>query len=154
MENQETQQIRETPQAGAPGSEAEPVLNHDGIGLELEQVRNLLVRTHGEKLGKDDPILMTVTILNAFLGELAKVNARHHQALVKVMSASTDKYIAEVKQGIDALTKELSSVSISTIKDVMEQEEVKRQAHAQTVKWASAIVTISALVNIVLLVFK
>lgn len=139
-------------QSGSP--EAEPVLNHDGIGLDLEQVRKIIVNTHGEAIGKDDPILMTVTIFNAFIGELAKVNERHHQALLGVMSASTDKYITEVKGSVDSLTKELSGASANAIQAAMQQDADARLEFGRDLKWTAAIITISALLNIAVFILQ
>ncbi|MBQ4133446.1 MAG: hypothetical protein IJD04_06930 [Desulfovibrionaceae bacterium] len=148
MENENRETIQKQ------GAEPEPVLSHDGIGLELEDVRNLLIQKHGENIGKDDPILMTVTILNAFLVELAKVNERHHQALTRVMSASTEQYITGVKTSVDGLKEKLSSASIDTIKAVLEQEDAKRQEHSQVMKWTSAIITMSALINVAVFILR
>ena len=54
----------------------------DGIGLSLEQVQELLAKTHKKVVDYHDPILMVVTMLNAHLAEvdmrkLAKVSMRY-----------------------------------------------------------------------------
>ncbi len=129
--------------------EPEPVITHDGRGLDLEQVRNLVMQQNNEILGKDDPLLIMVTILNAFIGEQEKVNDRHHNALVRIMSESTDKYITGVKNSVDTLSNELSNASVGTIKEVMQQEDLSRVKYGQNMKWATLIVGVSALVNVV-----
>ena len=129
--------------------EPEPVIAHDGVGLELEQVRNLVMQQNNEVLGKDDPLLIMVTILNAFIGEQETVNERHHNALVSVMGASTDKYITGVKKSVDTLSNELSTASVDTIREVMQQEDLRRVKHNQNMKWATLIIGASALVNVI-----
>ena len=47
---------------------SEPCLP-DGIGLTVDDVRVLLAQTNNTSLPVDDPLLMVVTILNAFLNE-------------------------------------------------------------------------------------
>ena len=53
----------------------------DGIGLSVEDVRALLARKHETSVPKDDPILMVVTILNAFLGRQDELQKKHEKAL-------------------------------------------------------------------------
>ena len=66
----------ETQNAGA----VSPALP-DGIGLTLDDVRALLAKEHETIVPKDDPMLMIVTLLNAYLGEVDKLHARHGKAL-------------------------------------------------------------------------
>lgn len=141
---------QDIPETASPetSSEPEPAIAHDGIGLSLEEVRGLLMQKNNEVVGLDDPILMQVTIFNAFLGEVEKVNARHHNALLAIMSASTDKYVQSVKNSVDTLTTELSSASVEAIKKVMQQEEIRRLKHSQAIKWTALIITVSALANV------
>ena len=53
----------------------------DGIGLSFDQVRTLLIQAHKTTMSDDDPMLMLVTINNAFLGEYDKLLDRHNEAL-------------------------------------------------------------------------
>ena len=71
----------ETQNAGA----VSPALP-DGIGLTLDDVRALLAKEHETIVPKDDPMLMIVTLLNAYLGEVDKLHARHGKALAALMA--------------------------------------------------------------------
>ena len=79
----------ETQNAGA----VSPALP-DGIGLTLDDVRALLAKEHETIVPKDDPMLMIVTLLNAYLGEVDKLHARHGKALAALMAGKTDAYVA------------------------------------------------------------
>lgn len=52
-----------------PKPKPKPVLA-DGRGLKYSEVRALLAEKHDSGISLDDPILMLVTILNVYLGEL------------------------------------------------------------------------------------
>jgi hypothetical protein len=58
------------PQAQSPAKEA---LLPDGIGLTLEQAKTLISQTSGIVLGNDEPALMGITVCNAYLGEVQKL---------------------------------------------------------------------------------
>ena len=81
----------ETQNAGA----VSPALP-DGIGLTLDDVRALLAKEHETIVPKDDPMLMIVTLLNAYLGEVDKLHARHGKALAALMAGKTDAYVKGV----------------------------------------------------------
>jgi hypothetical protein len=58
----------------------------DGIGLDLESVRTLLAQKHATVVDPDDPVLMLVTLQNAFLAEYEKLLARHNKALTSMLA--------------------------------------------------------------------
>ena len=87
----------ETQNAGA----VSPALP-DGIGLTLDDVRALLAKEHETIVPKDDPMLMIVTLLNAYLGEVDKLHARHGKALAAHMAGKTDAYVKGVQGATDA----------------------------------------------------
>ena len=93
----------------------EPALPHDGIGLSLDEVRNLIMQKNNEVIGLDDPLLMMVTINNAFLTEYEKLLEKHNKAISAIMSAKTEGYIKTVKGSVEKLTEELSSMSVAAI---------------------------------------
>ena len=51
--------------------------NAPGVGLTLEQIRSVVSKAHDVMLPKDDATLMIATILNAYLTEMDKLQARH-----------------------------------------------------------------------------
>ncbi|MDR2893700.1 MAG: hypothetical protein LBV80_11595 [Deltaproteobacteria bacterium] len=78
-------------QAEMPTVEAEPVLADDGRGISLEEARALLAMKHNLLVGKDDPILMLVTLMNAYLTEIEKQHKRHEKAMVALLTHETGK---------------------------------------------------------------
>ena len=64
------------PQPEPKKPEPEPILP-DGIGFTLEQAKALLAKEHKMILANDEPVLMGVTICNAYLAEVEKLHARY-----------------------------------------------------------------------------
>ena len=85
----------------------------DGIGLSLEQVQELLAKTHKKVVDYHDPILMVVTMLNAHLAEVEKLQARHKEGLGRLMADRTDAYVSGVAAAVGQLTDSLSSFATS-----------------------------------------
>jgi len=124
----------------------------DGIGMSLEQVRALLAHTHEAVIHKGDSILMVVTILNAHLAELEKLQARHEKGLTRIMAEKTDAYISGVKKGVAQLTDSLSSASVEGIRKVFDDHAARLQAFKNSTAWLAAIVGVSALLNVAVFV--
>ena len=131
----------------------EHVPSHDGLGLSIEEVRNLLMQKHEDVLGLDDPLLMMVTINNAFLGEYEKLLAKHNKAISAIMSAKTEGYIKTVKGSVEKLTEELSSASVETIQKVFHEHALTLNNFSHNTKWMSAIIWLAALVNVGVFIF-
>ena len=91
--------------------EPKPILP-DGIGFTLEQAKALLAKDHKMILANDEPVLMGVTICNAYLAEVEKLHARHKDGLGRLMSDKTDAYISGVATAVAQLTDSLSSASV------------------------------------------
>ena len=120
----------------------------DGIGMPLEQVRALLAHTHETVLDKADPILMVVTMLNAHLREVEKLQEKHQEGLGKFMADKTDAYVSGVKEGVAQLTDSLSSASVEGIRKVFDDHAARLQAFKNSTAWLAAIVGVSALLNV------
>ncbi len=124
----------------------------DEVGLSLEQVRALLAHTHEKVVDKADPILMVVTILNAHLAELEKLQARHKDGLGRLMADKTDAYVSGVAVAVGQLTESLSSASVEGIRKVFDDHAVRLQAFKNSTAWLAAIVGVSALLNVAVFV--
>lgn len=61
-------------------------------------------------MSPDDPILMIVTVLNAFLAEEEKL-LDHRKALTAILAERTDGYVRAVEQTTAHLGESLSSAS-------------------------------------------
>jgi len=120
----------------------------DGIGLTLEQVREQLAVQHQAVVAKDDPLLMLVTLLNAFLTEEDKLLNRHNQALTQILSARTDGYLQAVEKSTATLGESLSSASLDGVAKMFGLHGHKMERFQANMNWLAAIAGISALVNV------
>ena len=124
----------------------------DGIGLSLEQVQELLAKTHKKVVDYHDPILMVVTTLNAHLAEVEKLQARHKEGLGRLMADRTDAYVSGVAAAVGQLTDSLSSASVEGIRNVFDDHAARLQAFKNNTAWLAAIVAVSALLNVAVFV--
>lgn len=132
-----------------PAAEKEkPALLPDGMGLRLEQVQALLATQHNTAVPKDDPMLMFVTICNAFLGEVQALHQRHEAGLTKLMADKTDAYVRGIKDATAQLAAGLSSASVEGFKVACKEHESRMAAVKSNLTWLAAIVAVSALVNV------
>jgi hypothetical protein len=119
----------------------------DGIGLSHEEVRKVLQGNHG-KIENDDPILMLITLLNAFLTEEEKLLDRHNKALSRIISDRTDGYIKAVEETTTTLGKSISSSSLEGIARIFKAHGLKMECLRTNITWLAAIAATSALVNV------
>ena len=126
----------------------------DGIGLSLEEVRMLLAMKNSASVSPDDPILMIVTVLNAFLSEEEKLLYRHRKALTTILTERTDGYVKSVEQTAVNLGESLSSASAAEMSRLFSENTLKMGKLNQSLFWLAAIVTVSALVNVAVFVLR
>lgn len=124
----------------------------DGFGLTLAQAKALVAEHNKTVIADDEPALIELTILNAFLGELEKLHARHKEGLSRLMADKTDAYVAGVQEGISQLTGSLSSASVEGIRKVFDDHAARLQAFKNSTAWLAAIVGVSALLNVAVFV--
>lgn len=125
----------------------------DGIGLTLDDVRVLLAQKNSITVSPDDPVLMIVTILNAFLTEEEKLLERHRKALTSILSDKTDVYIKTVEKTTSNLQESISSASVEEIKKIFIANNSVLQKFKINMCWLAAIVCITALINVALFVW-
>ena len=138
-------------QSPTPTTNAE---SQDKTGLNLEDVRALLTKTHNASIPANDPLLMIVTINNAYLGEVQKLHTRHEQGLARLMADKTDAYVSGVKAVVDQLSTSLSSASVEGIRKVFDDHAATLNAFKYAVSWSAAIVAVSALLNVAVFVLR
>ncbi|MDR3631450.1 MAG: hypothetical protein P4L42_14060 [Desulfocapsaceae bacterium] len=140
------QQFNEKTTPSASEASSMPLMS-EGIGLSHEEVRRLLQGNHG-KIENDDPILMLITVLNAFLAEEEKLLDRHNKALSRIISERTEGYIKAVQETTAALGKSLSSSSLEGITRIFEAHGLKMERLKTNMMWLAAIAATSSLVNV------
>ena len=125
-----------------------------GVGMSLKEVGDLLATTHKTIIPKDDAILMIATLLNAYLGEVQKLHARHEAGLAKLMAEKTDAYVSGVNEAVKQLSTSLSSASMEGIRKVFDDHASRLNAFRTAVYWAAAIVSVSALFNVAVFILR
>ena len=126
----------------------------DGIGLDYEELRLMLSKKHGTMLGRDEPIMMMVTLCNVLLGELQKLHDRHNGAVTKIMAEQSAKYIAGVKTTTDTLSQTLADTSVEAIKSIFDSHAHALTSNKINSRWCAAVIGLSALANIAVMALK
>ena len=126
--------------------------NAPGVGLTLEQIRSVVSKAHDVMLPKDDATLMIATILNAYLTEVDRLQARHEKGLTRLMAEKTDEYVSGVQAAVNQLSASLSSASVEGIRKVFDDHAARLQAFKNNTAWLAAIVAVSALLNVAVFV--
>ncbi|GAB6194281.1 hypothetical protein [Desulfocastanea catecholica] len=126
----------------------------DGIGLTLDEVRSLLATKNSITVSPDDPILMMVTLLNAFLTEEEKLLYRHRKALTSILTDKTDNYVQAVEQTTAGLSESISTSSVHEINKIFQENGATMNRFRSNMVWLAAIVGISALVNVAVFVLR
>ena len=135
--------------AGSASAPAQPVLSDDGLGLSLEEVRDLLAMKHQSVVGIDDPILMMVTMNNAFISQQEKLFCNHREALKSFMSAELNNFTSAT----DKIMEEIKSVTASAVVEEAQLQLERVTKLRRDMIWMSAVSFISALSIIIALIF-
>ena len=126
-----------------------PPLLPDGKGLDLKTVRDLIHNYHNQSVPQDDPILVVVTICNAFLGEIEALHQRHEEGLSRLMADKSGAYVADIIKAVDKLSAGLSSASAENLKATTGELEKRLAVFRSSLLWLAAVVSVSALVNVI-----
>ena len=130
--------------------EAHEQLLPDGIGLTVEQVRHLLLEKNDVAVPADDPALIYVTIMNAFLGEQAKLQNAHEAALGRLMTEHTNNYVQSTKVGMTEIMGTLSKLTTDGLNEAA-RDMVKFRT---TMLFCTAINAVSALLIVAVFVLR
>jgi hypothetical protein len=138
------------------GAGLEPEMPHlpDGIGICLEDLEVLLAMKRDNHLGIHDPVLMIVTVCNAFLEAVQTLQQKHNNALTSILTARTKEYVASVQNTTDALTKTLSEASVEAIRQIFSEHASTLQAFKRNARWCAFIVAVSTAANIITLALR
>lgn len=133
--------------------DVQPVLP-DGIGLSVEEVREMLHRKHNTSIPVDDPMLMLVTVCNAFLTEQAKLQQAHQKALTAFMGEQTSGYAASMEKSMGELGRMLSDVTIDGIRKASADFSANMASHRSALYLCTAINAVSALLIVSVFVIR
>lgn len=136
-----------------PQEEAEPLLPYTH-GMTIEQISSLITKINKTVIEKNDPILMVVTMLNAYLAEVEKLQARHEKGLTRLMAEKTDEYISGVQTAVNQLSTSLSSASVEGIRKVFDDHAATLKTFRSNMYLAAMIVGMSALLNVAVFILR
>lgn len=133
--------------------DVQPQLPDDRF-LSYEEIRKLLAMKHDSTITRDDPVLMLVTICNAFLGEIQKLHDTHNGAMTTIITAKTKDYITSVKKTTDAFSETLSQASVEAVRKIFDQHSSTLKTSTSNTRWCALIVAVSALANVIVLALR
>ncbi len=126
----------------------------DGIGLSIEDVKALVAKENKTILDNDEPMLITVTILNAFLYENDKLNRKYHEALRQIYSEQTQLFIQDVEKSTVSIAKSLENVSVEGLHEIHIKNTTQLTAFRRDMLWLSTIAFVSAIINVCVFIFR
>lgn len=126
----------------------------DGIGMNLDQVAALLAEKHKTIVSKDDPLLMVVTVMNAFLAQENALMDRHKQALTMVMADKSEGFMRAAQKAVEQTGEIFASATVESMKQAIQGHHKAMDEHRKTILWLSALITLSALINVLLFIWK
>lgn len=142
-------------------NEPESILNTDGRYADFEQAEGFLTYDNVIKsvrdisnltLEKDDPILMLVPILNAFLNEQKKNNTIYCSSIKSAITESTKKYVQQVYETTSSLGDLLKNASISEIRIIFEKYNASLRRHEIHMKYCTLIICLSSIINVIVFI--
>lgn len=126
----------------------------DGFGLSVDDVRALLVRKHDTAIPKDDPLLMVVTINQAFLEAQDRLQKKHEKALAAFMSEQTAAYVKGVEESMAGVSKTLSGVTLEGLQQASSGFVSSLTGFRVSLYLCTAVMALSALLNVAVFVLK
>lgn len=90
--------------------------------MTLDEARALLHSAHGVSMGADDPVLMLVTLHNAWLDQMEEQLAKHDAALAIALGKILEegrRAIAEEAQGLSGLANGATAKELSRVNEAL-----------------------------------
>jgi len=149
--------MNEVLQAGVsdPESEALPQkqtfpagIGPDGIGISLEDMDVLLSQVNQTFMDKHDPVMIMISVCNAYLGQVQKLHKIHNEALGKIITSRTQEYVAEVKATTESFAQAVSTASVEGIRKIFTEHAAALHSYAWNARWCALITVAGALANL------
>lgn len=140
--------MQDNPETMKHDSADDKPLLPDGIGLSISDVQKLLAEKHEIAIPKDDPVLMVVTMLNAYLKEVQTLHERHEKGMSKLLADKTDVYVSGIQDSTNKLTETFTSASTEGVKQVWAENMIALVGFRKSLALGGTIIFLSALVNV------
>ncbi len=125
-----------------------------GVGMSIEEVQALLAKKNETIVDKDDPILLTVTILNAFLNESKTQQDKYMLALKGIYSEQVNDFLEKVEESTEKVEEKLKSVSTEGLIKIYERQNEKMYALQAQLRNSCIIIGVLVLLNIAVMVWR
>lgn len=126
----------------------------DGVGISYEDLDVLFAMKHNTTVDRNDPVLIVVSVCNAFLYKAKELHDQHNEALTKILTARTQDYVASVKSTTDSFTSTLSQASVEGIRKIFDDHANTLHSAKWNSRWCALVVAVSALANLIALALK
>ena len=74
----------------------------DGFGIDLNNVRAMILNQYNIKVDKDDPVLMFIPVLNAFLFEQQKLQEKYKEGLKEVYQEVLNTFLEQLDKQLQS----------------------------------------------------
>lgn len=126
----------------------------DGFGLTIEEIKALIAKECKIFVDNDEPHLMTVTILNAFLHENEKLHKKYSDTLRTIYAEQTQSFLQEIAKSTDGITQSLQSVSVEGLHNIHVKNTAQLAVFRNTLFWVSSILLTLTIVNICVFILR
>ncbi len=120
----------------------------DGFGISIADVQALLAKYNETLVAKDDPILVQVTISNAFLSEYKKIQEKYQETLKDIYTEQVKDFLKEVKKGTDEVRQTLATVSVDGLHKIHLEQSTNLVKFRTHFLYLTAISCLSAFINL------
>lgn len=112
-------------------------------GLSLQEAKSLILEQHKINVSEDDPVMMVVTLHEAFLKDQSALLEKHNQALTLAMSGVVETFRQELSTETESFRTVVKSVALEHMTALVSQHQTNMAAHAQTVKFWTLLVLVA-----------
>ena len=121
-----------------------------------EEMKSLLMKRHAVFIGDDDPILLSVTLHNAFLDQYDAMLERHEEAVTSFLRQTSSRLIEEITAHKNAVLGKAVRASIeNTLAEISQHQKSMTHAHvamenlAHRLTWLTVLSGIFALIALI-----
>ena len=126
----------------------------NGIGLSLDEIKALIAKNHKTVVADDDPILITVTILNAFIEEVQKLNAKYNKALKEIYAEQSLEFQKKIEQTSVTIRKSLQDISLDGLTRLHGRHTIAIEKLRLYMFFCTGIIGLSAFIHVALYILK